>query len=1345
MAEDSKRIFMIEFLAHSKEMIDSLSQINDSLGRIEKKLDSTSKATTDYGTTTEKVHKSTARTAAQSSINIERSAFNIAAAYGFLKHVVWGVMKTFGEVDRAIARSSLVLKQGGTDADVLGNKFLHAGRNAAELLEASVALERAGIRGTKSLYSMSMEAFRFGQAMNIATKDSAQFMASLKAGLNLTNDELLKTTKIVANLRLQFNASFEAINSAIMGSKGAIQSLGANVAGVSNLSAAFERMGLQGAEAGGLVSGMLENMAGPEQGRMLVSLGVNMEKFTGAIRKNNPADAIREISSSIRNLGENAYMMLKLRGYSDAQANAMINMAKNEKQLIEQMRQSSGTLGNLISVKALYRKMLNNIVDQLKLMGQELKSMAMKVGAFVVPIFTVFITAARFLLSILNLVPTPIYGILGLLALFALGVVAVGYALGKTTFLIKRAVVAQNLLSLTYIKSQWAAFQAAIGCTGLTIAQTAQAIVTGIATGAMALFNAAMLMCPAVVIAVAIMALVYVFVKLYQALFQSKTAFLLFSAALIIGLGPVGMAIVGIMVAIKVLITVFKFLWNLGVAVFGGIYDAIMEILQPIFDIVAAFKRIFSSVFESIGAMFGKTTDDSMTFFQAIRYGAKILFSVFSPFAWLLRRIVWVFKTLSYIAAAVFDAIYDAVRPVIKIFADLWQAIKDIFSPIVDMFDTISAKGTAFQTVIEFVGDAIYYGLVIPLKYLLIPLQIVLKVIVFVVRVIGALVGMIMSLGKAIYNVFTGNFGAAGDAVSEFFDYLLAPFRYLWDLIVGIGEIFTDFFSTVWEAAKFFGNALMGVFGFIWDVITWPVRMSIKFMRFAFGLIYDIITWPFRKLYDLIKWVFGSSSDSTSSFVDSLAAPFIWLWDFIKGIFKGILDVVLAPFRWIIAAAKSFVGSISGVFNFLWSAITWPFRMYVKYVKFVFGLVYDAIMWPINKIVGLFKWLFGSASSGTSSFVDTLVAPFKWFYNFIKGVFSAVLDIMLAPFRAVGAVVQWLWDKLKGFVKFIGTVLLAPFAALGAAAATAWNVIKAPFAAIGEAWDGVKAGASAVVGAVAAPFKAVGAIAKKAVSAVASMAAAPFKAVGKGFSWLWDKVAGGSEKTASTVSLSKSKINASLKALATSATASAVSSMVGKVGSGFSWLWDKVKSGASVVKNAVSSTLAKAVTKLTDTAKTAALAVTQPLNAVDRSVKKIDSSFNHLWRSVTGGATYASSKLNGVLQTVSALTASGLDIGVAVKQSASGRAEPINTTMSAEASKATTGVVADSTTALANAKQPKAATGGGSMGQASDIVVPVTLTMDGEVVTRTVARVTAAQILRHHNPLSSAFRAIPNV
>ena len=228
-----------------------------------------------------------------------------------------------------------------------------------------------------------------------------------------------------------------------------------------------------------------------------------------------------------------------------------------------------------------------------------------------------------------------------------------------------------------------------------------------VVVGAIWAFNAALLANPITWIVVAVMALVAVFIILWNECEGFRNFWIdLWEKAKVL----FDKFIKSCQPAIDAFVKMFKELWGMLKEIWKQILGIFEDVWENIMAVWVEAKPFFSAIWEAIKFLFAGAKDVLGAYFKLAWEAIKAVWSVVvSYFAAVWNSIAGIFSVVKNVLQGNWQGAWDAIKSIVggwnKYFQDVWSAIKKIFSAVKTFFkDTFGAGWDAVKKVFNGVG-----------------------------------------------------------------------------------------------------------------------------------------------------------------------------------------------------------------------------------------------------------------------------------------------------------------------------------------------------------------------------------------------------------------------------------------------------------------------------------------------------------------------------------------------------------------------------------------------------------------------------------------------------------------
>ena len=648
---------------------------------------------------------------------------------------------------------------------------------------------------------------------------------------------------------------------------------------------------------------------------------------------------------------------------------------------------------------------------------------------------------------------------------------------------------------------------------------------------------------------------------------------------------PVVAIIGGVVLAVYLL----KRAWETN---FGGIRDTILGAWNKV-------KLVFNGIRELISSLSGGSGRMSAELANKLEAAGLmgLVVTVFRIYYRVRQFLTGLWQAFSNAFGKIRAILEPAVRALMQAYGALYKAVfsvLEIFGLAASSADasTYRSLGETLGTVLGVIAKVGAYLL----KFVIYNLVAVVKVVTWVVRAvvwlgktivtafieagkfiykfflpIRLLVQALRMVGRVVYTVWqvlTGDLSVVdglksiGSAV---YDFLVTPFLWARDVIVGVWNFIKGLFSSIGRFFTAIASSLVAAFmdlplvrtlrdafGAVRSFFSGDTTFFEAGKRLLIALgkgIWSAVTYPFELLKKALGWLrkllpfsdaetgpLSSLSNSGAAILKTLAKGMLgvlslpgkilgmalkgmlsavrWVWQGIKSLGSGILSALTRPFRKGVELAASAWRGVTGVVASAWNgikglgasafdAVAAPF----SWIGDVAGSVWDGIRSTASELwSGL-----GNLAQSAWSFVST---PFTWIADAASSAWSHITNAASMAWEGLRSMSQSAWEWIK-----------APFEGLASVASSAWEKVKNDAS---GAWDSVTSTVSNLAG---TAFESGKAILTTVGEGIKSAVNAPYRAAKSALSFVRDLLPFSDAKEGPLTNLTRSG-SALLEALA---------------------------------------------------------------------------------------------------------------------------------------------------------------------------------------------------------------------
>lgn len=671
-------------------------------------------------------------------------------------------LKVATDFEKGMSEVKAISGATGKEFDALREKAIELGADTAfssgEVAEAMTEMAKAGWDSQQIIDGMS-GVLAAAAASGEGLASVSTIVADAITGFGLAASDSTKVADLLTQAANSGTIGITDLGETFKYIAPVAGAMGLSIEDVTTAVSAMSMAGIKGSQAGTSLRTMLTNLVNPsdKMETAMKKLGISATNADGSMKSLDEIVANLRTSFDGLTEAEKAQYAAILAGKTGMSGMlALLNLTEEEYNAIAASMDNAGGVAE--ETAAIMQDNLQSKVEQL---GGALESLAIKMADYVLPALQRFVVWVTSLIDkFTNLSPSAQKAIL-VIGGIAAAIGPVLLTIGKLTAGIGNTITAFGKIKdgVGKAKSAMKTFSAA---------QTAQAAKTKIVTAAQAAFNAVMNANPVFLVITAIVALVAIFVVLWNKCEGFRNFFISIWESIKVAFQAF---MDFISPAIETIKGFFVSLWEKLQVIWEGIKTS----LQPLIDeIIGAFQMAWDAI--------KLVWDYVQPFFENIWIGIQTIFSVvgeilggFFSAAWELIKGVW------DVAVSYFKLIWENIKAVFSVvgavisgfFSVAWEAIKAIWNTVVAYFTMIWAG---------------------------------IKAVFAVVKA-----------------VLSGNFSEAWEAIKNLWGTVVNFFSTVWEGIKNVFgsvvEWFSNIFSTAWEAIKSVFSNFGSFFGGLWNTI----------------------------------------------------------------------------------------------------------------------------------------------------------------------------------------------------------------------------------------------------------------------------------------------------------------------------------------------------------------------------------------------------------------------------------------------------------------------------------------------------------------------------------------------
>lgn len=472
---------------------------------------------------------------------------------------------------------------------------------------------------------------------------------------------------------------------------------------------------------------------------------------------------------------------------------------------------------------------------------------------------------------------------------------------------------------------------------------------------------------------------------------------------------------------------------------------ALQESISTAMDLIKDLGAVFGNVFEIIGNIFGQFQQEGGGIINVLKEITDTLVEVTAAkgFQDMMSALATVFSTFTTTLAPLLKLAFEAIGPVIEALAPplntLMVALGDALAPIIEnlgpvltvVAEAVGALVEAFAPLLPVIGDM--------LSRLLPPLMPIFEELANIFVDLAPLISQFADLFMSMVNPMLDQLGPLLKPVADLLGILAdAIFPVLNQLMLAlapaiasiggsfgqvlvalspllvvlgelVGQILTALMPILTPLIELIGQVASIMAGVLASEITNIVIPAIQ-------MITDLLSGDFSGAWDGLKQVIGGVWEFIKDTVGAIGDVIGAIVDTIIEIFEYLYDVLIGH-----SIIPDLVNGIIGFFKNLW-----------KRAGEIFQAIWDAVVGKVKGMKdGVVNWirgmrdsvvnLFTSVRDRTNSIIGTardwVVGKARDLRDKVVGAFNTFRDKSVAAFTAAKDRIKTAWDKLKEIAK----------------------------------------------------------------------------------------------------------------------------------------------------------------------------------------------------------------------------------------------------------------------------------------------------------------------------------------
>lgn len=290
----------------------------------------------------------------------------------------------------------------------------------------------------------------------------------------------------------------------------------------------------------------------------------------------------------------------------------------------------------------------------------------------------------------------------------------------------------------------------------------------------------------------------------------------------------------------------------------------------------------------------------------------------------------------------------------------------------------------------------------------------------FIGSVIGAIGDALAGLGDFLGGIFGAAFQAVGTVISAAVDVILAPIRFLIDIVSSI-------FDGAPAAAGSALDVLAGVVGAAFEIITAPIRIFVGFLSTiwngvsgAASAVWGAVSGIVQGAGQVLGGIFGAIGGAARAIFDGVAGIVSAVWGGIQAIISGVAGVIRGIFGALGGAARAVWNGVSGAASAAWGAVKGVVSGAVGVIKGVIGGIADVARGVWDTVSGIFGGI-KDAAAGAVGFVGDVAGNVGGFFGqFIPQFQSGAWETREGPAYLHAGEMVLPPDVAESFRRFMG-------------------------------------------------------------------------------------------------------------------------------------------------------------------------------------------------------------------------------------------------------------------------------------------------------------------------------------
>ncbi|MGV9237996.1 phage tail tape measure protein [Streptomyces nigra] len=256
---------------------------------------------------------------------------------------------------------------------------------------------------------------------------------------------------------------------------------------------------------------------------------------------------------------------------------------------------------------------------------------------------------------------------------------------------------------------------------------------------------------------------------------------------------------------------------------------------------------------------------------------------------------------------------------------------------------------------------------------------------------------------EAIKEMFD-DLGGKGEGLKGIWENVTGTIKKRWEELWGVVQELMTSLQEIWDKH---GDKIMEVVGFVWkwlgDTIGLAMRNLWTVIKGVWTAIQGVVSGALQVIKGIIQIVTGIITGNWSKVWEGIKNVFGGVWKAIKGIVKGALDIVK--------------GLIKNAWNFVMDKTAGLRNWIVEKWNSLKNSVVNTARNLKDGVVGFFTGLRDRAVSTFRSTRDTIWGVATWIRDKVAGAFRTLRDNAVKAFRSAKDSIKTVWDGLKSIAK----------------------------------------------------------------------------------------------------------------------------------------------------------------------------------------------------------------------------------------------------------------------------------------------------------------------------------------